>query len=152
MFADSLWVYPSKSRYGILIPYVDILDLPVYYALHPTCPVQNVPMRLIVPTQPRLDIRTLNKYRRRTRMTDGDGQLPLGICFNDSDAVYLMDGHHRWYVCQERGRGILRMRVAAHDISLQQALNEGLNRILVTPKLPAFTTSTTGYTATRLPF
>ena len=59
-------------------------------------------------------------------MTDADNALPYGICFAGSPTVYLTNGHHRWYVCRERGRVSLRMWVHHHPLPILEALRQAL--------------------------
>lgn len=99
------------------------LLLPVVFAINDFnhCRRQ-VPLCYLVPTQAELLPSVLDHYRRRRRMTDAENALPYGICFQGSPMVYITNGHHRWYVCRERGRKSLRMWVHTHPLTLRDAL------------------------------
>lgn len=88
--------------------------------------LRAVPLARLMPTQSELIPEVLDHYRQRTRMTDEDDALPYGICFSGSSTVYITNGHHRWYVCRERGRKTLRMWVHPHPLPLLQALRHVL--------------------------
>lgn len=105
------------------------LILPIVYAIDArdlNHVRRTVPLARLMPTQPDLFPSILDFYRQRTRMTDEDNALPYGICFAGSDTVYITNGHHRWYVCRERGRKSLRMWVHTYPLSLLEALRHVL--------------------------
>jgi len=101
------------------------LILPVVYAIDArdlNHVRRTIPLARLVPTQSELVPSILDHYRQRSRMTDEDNALPYGICFAGSDTVYITNGHHRWYVCRERGRKALRMWVHFHPSPLRESL------------------------------
>lgn len=108
------------------------LIIPVVYHITPAHVLRTVRLSRILPTQPDLIPAVLDHYRARTRMTDADNALPYGICFAGSPTVYLTNGHHRWYVCRERGRTHLRMWVHHHPVSILEALRQ-----IFVPSIPA---------------
>lgn len=83
---------------------------------------RSVALARLMPTQDELIPSVIDHYRQRTRMTDEDGALPYGICFKGSSTVYITNGHHRWYVCRERGRKSMRMWVLQHQLTLRDAV------------------------------
>ncbi len=82
----------------------------------------TVPLARLMPTQPELIPAIIDHYRKRTRMTDPEGALPYGIRFKGSSTVFITNGHHRWYVCRERGRKAMRMWVHTYPTTLREAM------------------------------
>lgn len=108
------------------IPYFPLSEvLPSIQLLPPTdfC-VRRISLSRIIPTQDRINIAILNHYRQRVRMTDSEGCLPFGVRFANCPMVYLTNGHHRWRVCAERGRGYLRLLVFDYPLPLLDTVLE----------------------------
>jgi hypothetical protein len=91
--------------------------------------VYTVSISRIVPTQAWLIPEVVERYQLKTRMVDGDGQLPFGVRFAGSVNVYLIDGHHRWYSCLLRGRRRFRLLIDDYPVTYTRAmLSAYLNR------------------------
>lgn len=102
-----------------------ILDLPIWYVMGSKhMRVRTVAMSSIVPTQHTVHPDIIADYVKRTRMVDADGQLPMGIRFKGSKKIYLLNGHHRYIACIEKGRKRFRLRVEDFDHTLDEALAE----------------------------
>lgn len=99
-----------------------ILILPIVYNHTGDFAPRTIRLSHILPTQPDLRPATLEHYRQRVRMVDEEGALPYGFQFAGDGTVYLTNGHHRWYVCRERGRRAMRMWVYQHPLTLREAI------------------------------
>lgn len=108
---------PCAVSEEIILPIVFAIDARELHHI-----LQRVTLSRVTPIQPELIPAILNFYRQRVRMTDESGALPYGICFADSPTIYLTNGHHRWYVCRERGRKQWRMWVHHHPLTLRDAI------------------------------
>lgn len=106
---------------------IDLSDLPMWYGIKSSdVRVETVNLRWVIPTQTFLDGRTLRRYLNRTKMVDRDGDLPLGLRFAESNYIYLLDGHHRWYACQQKGRKRFRLWIDEYPYSLQEAYSSSI--------------------------
>lgn len=139
---------PYTARFGglplfdrrITVRHFDIADLPAGYIIvdHTPATIRTVPLHHITPTQQHLNVKTIRAYVFTYRHTDSDGILPLGIRFQNDTAVYLVNGHHRWYAARCRGERTFMLHIRDIPFTMELAMKyPGLSAVWQTTKTPA---------------
>ncbi len=85
---------------------------------------QMVALDRIIPTQDDVNLELVRWYKRSGYTRDTQNKLPLGLRFDGSDDVYLINGHHRYAAAIDRAHGAhktMYMDVDSIDISFDEA-------------------------------
>ena len=90
--------------------------------------LQHIDMSRIVPTQETVLIEHLEAWAQRIShgqftSPEKPHNVPIAMQFNDSDLVYLTDGHHRWYIAKLLGLSALPCYIDSVDQPLDACVD-----------------------------